>query len=224
MEFAENLVIVVIQCAATKRPGAGTLKDTNGNPITFVGDPSLAPHVGDGFLARPDDAAGDGCSWRDVLLQYNETPSFNPLGLLPASGLYANPVYRRLTERFGVERTYILSAGWGLIRSDFLIPSYDITLSGLTDPWKRRRIKDVYRDFAMMPADTDEHVVFLGGKDYLPLFLSLTDRVRGPRTVVYRSVHEPYAPGCTLHRFETQTMTNWHYVAAEALIRGDLPT
>jgi len=215
-------VIVVIQCAATKRPEAGFLRDGNGTPVTFVGAPGLAPGNPCGILARPDDPVGDGRSWRDVLLQYNEEPSGNPYGLLPASELYANPVYRRLNERFGDDRTYILSAGWGLIRSDFLTPAYDITFSGLADPWKRRRGKDVYRDLAMLPVDTDEPVVFLGSKDYLPLFLSLTDGIRGPRTVVYRSVHEPEAPGCKLHRFETRTMTNWHYQAAEALLCGAL--
>jgi hypothetical protein len=36
----------------------------------------------------------------------------------------------RLVEKFGIEKVFILSAGWGLIRADFLTPNYDITFSG----------------------------------------------------------------------------------------------
>jgi len=214
-------MIVAIQCAATKRPEAGSLMTGDGVPVTFVANPGMAPSA-PGVLARPDDIARGSLTWRDILKDCNARPGNSPYALLRAYELYANPVYRRLTERFGAERTYILSAGWGLIRSDFRTPSYDITFSGQADPWKRRRKGDAYRDFAMLPPDVDGPVVFLGSKDYLPQFLSLTEGTRAERIVVYRSVNVPNAPGCKLHRFETRTMTNWHYEAADALLRGDL--
>ena len=74
----------------------------------------------------------------------------------------------------------------------------------------------------MLPADTDEQVVFLGGKDYLPLFTRLTAPVRSARTVFYNSATLPDAPDCRLVRFSTTTRTNWHYECADALVRGDL--
>lgn len=49
----------------------------------------------------------------EKLLSYNETPANNPLRLLPAYQLYKNAIYRALVARFGVENTYILSAGRG---------------------------------------------------------------------------------------------------------------
>jgi len=48
-------MIVVIQCAASKRPGAGHLVSKTGRPVAFVAHPELA-QVGDRYLyARPDD-------------------------------------------------------------------------------------------------------------------------------------------------------------------------
>ena len=58
-------------------------------------------------------------------MDYNNNPAGNSLGLLPVYRLYANPVYERLVDKLGVANVYILSAGWGLIRADFLTPSYD---------------------------------------------------------------------------------------------------
>jgi hypothetical protein len=85
-------MIVVIQCAATKAPNAGHLVTADGKPVTFVAHPKIAPKD-DKVYARPDDDAGEGRSWREVLRAYNRDPRGNPLGLLPAYRLYRNPVY-----------------------------------------------------------------------------------------------------------------------------------
>jgi len=53
--------------------------------------------------------------------------------------------------------------------------------------------------------------VFFGGKDYLPLFCSLTDTLRSKKIVFFNSASVPRFSGCTLKRFETTTRTNWHY-------------
>lgn len=116
-------MIIVIQCAAKKRSDAGLMRTTDGKPVLFVADPSKAPPTQRHLYARPDDPSGAGPTWREILLRYNQTPSENPFGLCPAYKLYENTVYGRLAERFGIERTYILSAGWGLIAADFLTPA-----------------------------------------------------------------------------------------------------
>ena len=90
------------------------------------------------------------------------------------------------------------------------------------ESWKRRRKKDAYADFCPLPADTNEKVLFLGGRDYLPLFARLTASVHSTRTVFYNSMRPPDAPGCDLFRFATTTRTNWHYECADALMRGEL--
>ncbi|HVC98357.1 MAG TPA: hypothetical protein VND64_32120 [Pirellulales bacterium] len=190
----------------------------------FVADPRLAPADGSCCFARPDDPCGDGRSWRTVLAEYNHREKSNPFGLLPAYRLYENKTYQQLVDRFGVEKVYILSAGWGLIRSGFLTPYYDITFSHKADPYKRRGKNDCYGDFCMLPRQTDEPIVFFGGKDYLPLFCSLTAARSAKRIVFYNSKVVPTSvPGCTFQRFPTTTRTNWHYECANDFIEKSDP-
>ena len=133
-------MIVVIQCAATTQPHAGHLRTRDGRDVVFVAKPEIAPISGRELYARPDDVSDTGKSWRTVLQEYNAAPGENPLGLLPAWQLYRNPAYRVLADHCGQDHLYILSAGWGLIRADFLTPKYDITFSRgrNVQPFKRR--------------------------------------------------------------------------------------
>jgi len=211
-------MIVVIQCAATKRPNAGRRVSAGSRPVGFVAEPESAPADSTAIYARPDDLSDSGKSWRDVLLEYNERAGDNPLRLYPAYELYQNQMYGRLVERFGRQKVYILSAGWGLIRADFLTPYYDITYSQSAKGYKRRRKSECYQDFRMLPDDTKEEIVFFGGKDYLPLFCSLTGEITSERRVFYNSGRAPQAPGCVLEKFETSTRTNWHYECAHAFL------
>lgn len=215
-------MIIVIQCAATKRPDAGCLITADGRPVIFVAKPELAPYDGSRAYARPDDLLENGRSWRELLHDYNERPGNNPLVLFPAYQLYQNPVYLRLAEAFGHEKLYILSAGWGLIRATFLTPYYDITFSQRGEGYKRRRKGDQYKDFCMLPPQVDEEIVFLGGKDYIPLFSALTSGIKGKRTVFFNSALPPDAPCCTSKKFPTSHRTNWHYECASFLIREQL--
>ena len=215
-------MIIVIQCAASKRSGAGQLLSKGGKPIVFVADPKAAPSDPDHDFARPDDEADTGMSWREALVKYNEEPEDNPRGLYPAWRLYENEIYERLADRFGVKKVYVLSAGWGLIRSDFLTPYYDITFSQSADAYKRRKKTAAYRDFRMLPDDTDEGIIFFGGKGYLPLFCTLTDAIKGKKIVFYNSASVPQATGCALKSFQTSTRTNWHYECANAFLAGTL--
>jgi len=211
-------MIVVIQCAASKRPDAGHLRAASGTPVSFVAKPHLAPAAANQAYARPDDLSDTGPSWRELLLAYNKQPNVNPLRLLPAYQRYENRTYGRIVDQFGVSNVYILSAGWGLIRADFWTPYYDITYSQSAEDYKRRRKSDQYSDFRMIPAQTDEEVVFFGGKDYVPLFASLTAAIRARKTVFYNASQAPQAAGCKVQRFVTSTRTNWHYECANALI------
>jgi hypothetical protein len=215
-------VIVVIQCAASKRAGAGHLVAADGRPVDFVADPGAAPSDQGRVYARPDDACGGAISWRQALLAYNREPRDNPFGLYPAYRLYENRTYERLSDRFGLSKLYILSAGWGLIAADFLTPYYDITFSLSADGYKRRKKADHCDDFHMVPDDTEEEILFFGGKDYLTLFCSLTRSVRAAKTAFYNSAQRPQVTGCALVRFDTTTRTNWHYECAKAFVNGDV--
>ena len=212
---------IVIQCAAKKDSDAGSLTDAHGKPVLFVANPGLAPHSDTYVYTRPDDPAGHGKTWRDLLVDYNATGE-NRLGLLPAYRLYRQQVYRQLVDRYGVGNVFILSAGWGLISADFLTPKYDITFLARADKYKRRSKRDRYNDFRMLPDDGDEEVVFFGGKDYLPLFCNLTREYRGRRFIYYNSGSPPKAPDCTLIRYPTTTRTNWHYGCARDFMAGKI--
>jgi hypothetical protein len=214
-------MIVVIQCAASKRSDAGHLATHDGMHVEFVANPEIAPAHSGRVYARPDDLC-DGVPWRDVLLKYNREPAGNPLGLYPACKLYENRIYERLVERHAAQNVYILSAGWGLIRADFLTPHYDITFSRMKadQKYKQRRKTDLYNDFRMLPSGGGDRIVFFGGRDYLPLFCKLTDSIRTEKIVFYNSALAPTLSGCTPRRFETRTRTNWHYECANAFCDG----
>jgi hypothetical protein len=215
-------VIVVIQCAARKRPDAGCLETRDGRRVLFVANPSAAP-AQDGLLyARPDDIAEGGRSWRDELAAYNKSPGRNLLGLLPAFELYQNEAYRRLADKVGTQKLYILSAGWGLIGATFLTPSYDITFTAQAEPYKKRRKGDRYNDLSMLTQDEREPILFFGGKDYLPLFARLTSNVQSKRIVFFNSAHAPQIDGGRAIRFWTTTRTNWHYECVDAFLSGAL--
>lgn len=214
-------MIIVIQCAGSKKFGASTLQTKRGQPVRFVAHPELAPGSREIF-AKPDDRSDDGTTWRDLLLEVNRGSSPSSPGLLTAGNLYRPSAYQQLLKHVGYEKLYILSAGWGLVRSDFLLPDYDITFSGQADAYKRRRMSDSYSDFSMLPSNSDEPILFFGGKDYLPLFRKLSANYLGTRFVLYKSAQRPNCPECATVHFVTSRSTNWHYEAVENFIGGNL--
>lgn len=134
--------------------------------------------------------------------------------------------YRALVDALGEGNVFILSAGWGLVAADYLLPDYDITFSSSArgqHAYKRRRPSDKhYRDFSMLPQDTAKHVFFFGGKDYLALFCGLTANIRR-RTAFVNSNALPRGISCRMERYETTTKTNWHYECVNAFaakVRG----
>lgn len=211
-------MIVVIQCAGRKKPNAGHLRKASGEQVMFVANPNLIPPTEGVTFAHPDDEAVPGISWRSQLAEYNKTPDVNPLNLLPAWQLYGNTVYRRLVEKFGLEKVYILSAGWGLLSANFLTPNYDITFSASAEQAKRRKKKDPNFDLCMLPANTTDKIVFLGGKDYISLFCDLTSQIQSEKYLFYSSAIAPDKHDFISKKFETKTRTNWHYECANALI------
>lgn len=196
------------------------MKTAKGTYVLYVADPVRAPARTDILYARPDDLSDDGQSGRDAVLLYNRQPENNPLDLLPAWRLYRHFAYRRLVEQLGEANVFILSAGWGLIRSNFLTPTYDITFSAQADAFKRRRASDAYADFSMLEGNSDEPVAFFGGKVYLPLFCHLTANHPGPRIAAFNSTVSPQADGVRFVRYHTRTRTNWHYEAVNAFLDG----
>lgn len=214
---------VVIQCAGSKRPAAGTFRTADGRRVVFVAQPALAPKADDIHYAHPDDFSDRADqTWRERVADENRRPGVTSSPLCPAGLLYTPSAYRTLQERFGAERLFILSAGWGLVRSDFLLPAYDITFSRSAESYKRRQSTQRFSDFNHLLDEAEADTVFLGGKDYLPLFLKLSSAARGRRLVFFNSAVPPAAPGCTVQEFRSARRTNWHYACAEALASREL--
>ncbi len=211
-------MIVVIQCAAGKRDHAGYMQTSDGRKVMFVAKSHLAPSSGTLTYAQVDDLAPSGKSWRKEILDYNQNVRCNPYGLLPAWNLYRNSTYQIVADRIGQENFYILSAGWGLIRSDFLTPKYDITFSKAinVEPYKRRSPRDKYADIRL-PDGISEPIVFFGGRDYIPLFCNLTNGALGTRTIYYAG-RTPDVSSCQLKSFG-RSYTNWHYQCAQDFVR-----
>ena len=202
-------------------PSARSLRTSDEREVLFVAQPDLAPPDAIQHYARPDDVSDDGRTWRERLVAYNAVAD-NPLNLLPAYKLTRPMPMALLADRFGLGRLFILSAGWGLIAADFLTPVYDITFTTAADDWKRRRKGDRYQDFCMLSDDNDP-IVFVGGKDYLPLFSNLTARLQAPKIVFFNSGKAPtLAEGFEVVRYPTTTRTNWHYECARDLAAGNL--
>lgn len=216
-------MITVIQCAGSKQRTAGHLQTCDGRDVEFVAKPGAAPSDGR-YYARPDgpsDIAGK--SWRDLLSEYNRHPGDNPNRLLPAWKLYRPKAYKLLNERWGPNRLYILSAGWGLVSANFLTPTYDITFSSSAAPCKRRKKDDEFQDYSMLPSDTTEPIVFLGGKSYVELFCKLTADAKSERTVFFMG-REPVAPECITRQFRPgeKPFVNWHYQCTKDLVDGTI--
>jgi hypothetical protein len=222
-------VIAIIQCAGSKRTDAGYLRTRDGQKVMIVADPRHAPNEDGVVYARPDDISDHGGTWREFLVAYNRDPGRNTLALLPAYELYRNDIYRRLTAdpRFGRSKTFILSAGWGLLSADFLTPAYNVTFSPSANKpehrYKRRKKSDAYRDLCLLPDRVEEDIVAFCSKEYVPLLCRLTDGARGRRVLFYNSEAPPIAPGFVLQRFQEATRnTNWHYDCANAFLDGSM--
>ena len=231
-EYGKANIIVVIVGSAGKDPEAGHMATKKDRPIMFVADPKNE-HIrkkNSVFHTHPDNDAGTGQSWREILREYNRgcqrDPSSNTLKLLPAWQLYKplnryQNIYQKLVSEFHLRNIFILSEGWGLISAAFLTPDYDITFSkeaAKEKPWALRQGYNCYEDLErMLPKNTDKPVIFLGGKEYVPFFCCLTKDIKSERIVFYNSANEPSAPGCTLHRFDTITNRNWYYECGEKL-------
>ncbi len=131
----------------------------------------MAPVNNEYIYKSPNDIYNNGITYIEELSQYNRQDK-NPLHLLPAYRLYDNEVYRDLVNKYGLENIFILSAGWGLISADFLTPNYNITFSTSRNikPEFRRKKSAIYNDLCHLSIDSTDDLIFIGGKDYQPLF------------------------------------------------------
>jgi len=118
---------------------------------------------------------------------------------------------------------FILSAGWGLIRSNYLTPRYDITFAGQADPYKKRGMKaDKYNDFGQLKPSDGEKIVLFAGKAYLGLFQGLTRSMPARRTDFFHG-KPPSAKlinGCQPIPYPDGDNRTWYYACTKDFISG----
>jgi len=212
--------IIVFPCCAGKGKRYWEYK---GQKVEFVADPRQCGESSGFLYCRPDDINTDtGKKWREELEEYNQQyqrTAMNPLGLCRAWELYQpkqyKTIYAQLYTNFK-ERFFILSAGWGLVRADYLLPHYDITLKKSAPVCNRRTQQIHFYDFNHLAQSIQQEdvVLFPGLKDYINLFHELTKGLPFGGKIIY---------GNKKYGFRTfSTHTGWQYVWARHLISGRL--
>ena len=222
---------VIIQCAASKRNDTKNFY-WQGKVVNFVANPKKAPDSSIGIFVLPDDVMEEGNgTWRSLVTKLNQSGE-EVDGLVPAIELYKPRIFGQLVNAFGMTDLFVLSAGWGLVRADFRIPSYNITLSKTGSYLTRRYESDPYQDFNQLKdvnIGSDEEIIFLGGKSYLPLLHRLLSDINCRKKAFYRVAPlkksnklpvdlEKYSTELEFIPFRTSRCTNWHYESAERLI------
>lgn len=215
---------IVIQCAGSKYEGAGRLTTVSGEKVLIAAHPER--YTGQYKCYRPDDIREGTCStWRAYLESYNRQSS-NPNNLFPAGELYKPPIYKALIRKFGATNIFILSAGWGLVRSDYLIPYYDITFSNQGEPYAKRCPRERFEDFnqlSILDIKSDETIYFFGGHSYLFLYRILMQNITARKVIYHSHSASVQIPGFESIPSPYPGSTNWHYKCAEGFINGSIP-
>jgi len=189
---------------------------------------------------HPDDKINDKkISWRDYLIKNQSDTNLKKAFDLynPTKTKYPN-IYRDLFNKYKTN-FFILSAGWGLVNSEYRLPKYDITFSSAKNILvkKRRKNKPKYKDFNQffdenkkLIINPEEDLVFIGGRDYLELFYNLTQNLSNRKIIYFKGSH-PTQPKLKCENIifrpyihsKPKIKTNWHYELANKISHGVIP-
>lgn len=235
---------IILSCGGRKHPEAGTLKTKEGKCVQFVADPQNCEKDPNFVYARPDDPSDqDNKTWREVLCEYNTTHQGekNPLNLKPAYQLYTpiqphQEIYTEIKNKIGSKQFYIFSAGWGLVRSDFLLPKYDITFSPSVKsnlPWIYRSADDNgFHDFCHIKPNYNERIYFFGSCAYVKPLTSILEHNPSLKEIYYHTKKrkEKFKSLKKKENFSFHNIVNkfnnqhtWYYEAAQIFINNGLP-
>lgn len=168
-------------------------------------------------------------SWRKYLLNNQ-----NDKNLVEAYNLYKRKEYSCLHTKYK-KNFYILSAGWGLINSEFKIPKYDITFSNsasLKNKRKKNSIEDsLYKDFNQLEINEDEDIVFIGSPNYIPLFFHLTQNLKNKKIIYWKGMTPKPVPTrfpipnntFSFRFYNTPINTNWYYEVVRDFCNDIIP-
>lgn len=227
---------VVIQCAGRKDKTAKTFA-LKGVDQTFVAIPSGENQV------RPWDEIPTltGKTWMDCVKAYRnptEWPLFEQAdinvsgsGLLTECGrLYLPDAYSALVNRLGKENVYILSAGWGLVRADAGIPTYNVTFSEAKKVPVNARVTPEGRSKSPsisggMPGDDVIHL-FMTPNYVEYWFQSFSGKDIDPQRGVFHWINGAKNLPASIHEKNViwhelgDMRTNWHYAAVAQFLKA----
>jgi hypothetical protein len=185
LNLSKNFKVVMI--CANKKNASSFDEYPFENFVNNIAVPPLNPSE-----HHPDDPTILGkITWRQYLINHQ-----NDNNLLEAFNLYKRNEYRCLHRKYK-NNFYILSAGWGLVNSEFKLPKYDITFSNNAKQRNKRskniNIAPVYKDFNQFNDESkkllinpEEDILYIGGKDYLKLFYALTQNMPNRKIIYYK--------------------------------------
>lgn len=162
--------IIVICCAGRKNPLFRKLTD-NEHEIDFraVSNPVNYEYI-------PDDIKSNNQTWREYIHEHQANTNlniYNAYMLYTPKSPFQN-IYSDLYARFS-NQLYILSAGWGLIKSDYRIPKYDITFKSDKPSNKRTEPNPIFdqNDWKQLSDNElkiNSRIIFIGPPSYHRLF------------------------------------------------------
>jgi hypothetical protein len=219
--------IAVLCCSSKKSKERFCYNDQY---IKFVASPQMAsktmPKNGVEYYKPDDKIPGENKTWRDLVLEQKHSD------LVTAYCLYCRDIYKDFYRNFG-DRFYILSAGWGIIRANFKIPTYDITYS--TTPkvpeYAKRGDNHGWKDINHLQEDSmkwgcDSEVILFAGSAYVSHFREMAQSLPNSiqkRILVYtnnksedRNVKR--YQNLVYQYYYSPKSTNWHLEAAETFL------
>jgi len=208
---------IVISCSGSKN---GENLVYNNSEITFVSSPN---EESKNHFNPDNQIPNENRTWREYVNSQENSD------LLESYKLYKPSIYNSLYEKYSSD-LYILSAGWGIISSEFKIPKYDITFSKKAEKNSQRKKTDIFKDFNHLEkVNANEKIVFLGGADYLKLFYNLTKDLPNEKIIFYKKKNIysdlPFLKNESLFKlikYETKASTNWHYGCAKGLLNNTI--
>ncbi|MCL2006840.1 MAG: hypothetical protein FWG77_02025 [Treponema sp.] len=185
------------------------------NKIKFVASPNVTTDSSNKYYTPDDSIPGSNKKWRDLVKEQNHE------GLAQAYKLYRHIIYEYLYEKYK-DSFYILSAGWGIIRSSYKIPTYDISFLKRADNITRRTGNMNWEDFNHLQDDinsdiipSDAPIVLFAGKDYLNYFYNFALKADNRKIILYKSKKIIKIKGYEYEHFDDNASTNWFYKAAK---------
>ena len=194
LNLSKNFKVVMV-CAGRKRDSF----------FTGYHNKNFVNNSVQNFEHHPDEIMNNGITtWREYLINNQ-----NDINLKMAFDLYLPirypDIYVDLHAKFNTN-FYILSAGWGLINSEFKLPKYNITFSennNILPNYRRNKnliIPPIYNDFNQLLVNDEDDIILLGGKDYRNLFYKLTQYLSNRKVIYYKEQQIPTLPNFVINR------------------------